>query len=225
MEENIVGKRIGLYDVIYECDHRYSDGHRLYHVKCSKCGFETNIIKSALYRVSNCHHKAINGGYINYNIKWSVDRLRKIYSGIKRRCYNTHEKSYKWYGAKGIKICDEWLNNPLSFEQWSLDNGYDDTLTIDRIDESKDYCPRNCRWVSQKDNSKYKSTTKLLTIDGESHTGREWADILNLGTNTINTMLRNNTKDVVIKFIKARIKDKTKKRKSHQSWFDVYNIT
>ena len=50
---------------------------------------------------------------------------------MKQRCYNPNEKSYKWYGAKGIKICDEWINSPKSFEEWSLQNGYNDNLTID----------------------------------------------------------------------------------------------
>ena len=70
------------------------------------------------------------------------------------------------YGGKGIRVCQEWLDNPELFEEWSLENGYEDNLTIDRIDSTKDYCPDNCRWVTLEDNAKYKSTTRVLDVDG-----------------------------------------------------------
>lgn len=224
MKDSIIWKRIGLYDVLYECDYKANDGHKLYHVRCSQCGFETNMTKSHLTQGSICHHKTLHGGYINHHIKWKNDRLHRIYRGIIKRCYNKHDKSYRWYGDKGVKVYDEWLNNPLSFEQWAFDNGYDNTLTIDRIDESKDYCPENCRWVTMVENSKHKSTTNEIEVDGVTHTGNEWADILNLGKNTINTILRTYNKDVTVAFIKARQQDMTKLRPHNKSWLSVYGI-
>ena len=67
----------------------------------------------------------------------SKTRLYSIYSGMKQRCYNPNNQHYSIYGGKGIKICDEWLNkNGLqNFIEWSLNNGYEDHLTIDRINE------------------------------------------------------------------------------------------
>ena len=88
----------------------------------------------------------------------------------------------------------------------------------------KDYCPENCEWISSIDNAKYKSTTKLLNVDGIVHTGREWAEVLCLGTNTINTMLRSYPIEQVKQFICLRSQDPTKTRKSHQTWFNVYGI-
>ena len=72
----------------------------------------------------------------------SNTRLYNIWEGMKQRCYNSNVKAYKYYGAKDIKVCEKWLNFE-NFMQWSLNNGYSDNLTIDRIDIKKDYCPEN----------------------------------------------------------------------------------
>lgn len=143
---------------------------------------------------------------------------------MKDRCYNKNSKSYHWYGEKGIKIFDEWMNNPKKFEEWSISNGYIDGMTIDRIDSDKDYCPENCRWVSAEYNSRYKSTTRVLTINGESHTGREWADMLGLGICVVNTYIRLYGIDDTIEFIKRFLDNPSlaDKRKSGESFFDLY---
>lgn len=85
----------------------------------------------------------------------SKTRLYSIYSGMKQRCYNPNNQHYSIYGGKGIKICDEWLNkNGLqNFIEWSLNNGYEEHLTIDRINSSADYSPQNCRWITSSLNS------------------------------------------------------------------------
>ena len=81
-------------------------------------------------------------------------RLHRIWSTMKTRCYNPNNHRYKWYGAKGITVCDEWLHDFSAFRDWALSNGYTDDLTIDRVDEAKGYEPSNCRWIPHSENSR-----------------------------------------------------------------------
>ena len=223
-ETSIVGARIGLYDVLYECDFKSNDGHRMFHVKCSECGWETNIQMHQIKYTKKCKHKNRFGEYITPGKIWENKRLYFIFKGMLDRCYNPKEKTYRWYGAKGIKVCDEWLQNPQSFEEWALNNGYEDNLTIDRIDENKNYSPDNCRWITNRDNAKYKSTTRIIEVDGIKHTGREWATILNFGCNIINTLCREYSENIVKEFIRRRLSNPNLKRKPKQSWMNVYGL-
>lgn len=85
----------------------------------------------------------------------SKTRLYKIFQGMKDRCYNPKSSHYKTYGGRGITICPEWLDKGgvQSFISWSLNNGYDDNLSLDRIDNNKSYSPDNCQWVTKSYNS------------------------------------------------------------------------
>ena len=222
MSNDIVGTRIGIYDVLYECEGKTNDGHKLYHVKCSKCGWETDMMKRSIKRATQCKHISVNGNYINYQVGWKNKRIASIFSGMKDRCYNSNCKDYSKYGGKGIKICDEWLNNSTLFELWSLDNGYSDQLTIDRIDGNKDYSPNNCRWIPLEDNARYKSTTSLITVNNETHTGRNWAKILGIGTNKINEYIRKHGLNNTIQFIERYLKNPGLKPKNKQSYYDLY---
>lgn len=69
---------------------------------------------------------------------------------MKKRCYNQNALAYKWYGAKGIVVCEEWKHNFDAFYNWSMSHGYKKGLTIDRIDSTGNYEPDNCRWTTQK---------------------------------------------------------------------------
>lgn len=227
MINDIIGTQIGIYDVIYECEERASDGHKLYHVKCTVCGQEFNMIKSQIGKAKHCSHIGLGGTKIAFSSKhsWNNPKLEKIFLGMKKRCYKSSDKDYKWYGNKGIKICDEWLNNPKLFEDWALSNGYLDGLTIDRINEDFDYEPHNCRWVTGSKNSKYKSTTRIITVGDISKTGREWADFLGLGTNTINNYVRKHGLYNTICFIEKYMKNPGLKPKHPQSYYDLYMTT
>lgn len=191
------------FDVLYECDFKANDEHKMYHVRCSECGFETNMKKNDVKYAKKCTHVNINGEYRTFNqYKWNNARLKSIFRGMKSRCYDKNDKNYIWYGAKGIEICNEWINNPKLFEEWAINNGYSDNLTIDRIEEDKNYCPDNCRWITLDDNARYKSTTSLIEINREIHTGKDWAKQLGLGINVINTYIRKYGLDNTIEFIK-----------------------
>ena len=108
------------------------------------------------------------------------ERLHRIYHQIKRRCYNTRTQRYKDYGGRGITMCDEWLENYDNFIDWALSNGYDETLTIDRIDNDGNYEPSNCRWITKKAQNRNKRTNVMVEYNGEMKCLRDWCDELNL---------------------------------------------
>lgn len=81
----------------------------------------------------------------------SKTRLYKIWCGMKERCYNPKNTAYENYGGRGIKICDSWVNDFDTFRSWSVSSGYQDDLTIDRINVNGDYYPENCRWSTPKE--------------------------------------------------------------------------
>lgn len=84
----------------------------------------------------------------------AVDRLYNIWSCMRQRCNNPKHTAAKWYYEKGIKLCDEWANSFSAFEKWSHENGYEESLSIDRIDSNKNYEPSNCRWITREENSR-----------------------------------------------------------------------
>lgn len=201
MNKSHIGETVGVFTIVEQMPYKDSDGHALYKGICNECGFERIARYYDLKVSKKCIHIGFDGEIL-YRTNWNNMRIKKIFYGMKQRCYNQNEKSYRWYGAKGIGICDEWIRTPKLFEEWAMKNGYGDNLTIDRIDENKDYSPDNCRWITGANNTKYKSTTSIISVGNEEHTGREWADILGLGTNRINTYIRRYGLDNTIEFIK-----------------------
>lgn len=91
------------------------------------------------------------------------------------RCYRKEHSSYKYYGGRGISVCDEWQSFE-PFNQWAMDNGYADDLTLDRIDFNGNYEPSNCRWATTKEQANNKRTSRFVTYNGETKTITEWAE-------------------------------------------------
>ena len=71
----------------------------------------------------------------------SKDKLYRVWNGMKQRCYNANDDFYYCYGAKGITVCEEWKNSFQNFYDWAISHGYDEKLSIDRIDVNGNYCP------------------------------------------------------------------------------------
>jgi hypothetical protein len=99
-------------------------------------------------------------------------RIYNTWRHMKARCYNTNNKSYHSYGGRGIKVCDEWLDDFMSFYNWAMANGYTDKLTIDRINVDGNYEPDNCQWITRSENTTkgnlertYKGFIKVKGID------------------------------------------------------------
>lgn len=194
-----IGKTYGIYTVIGDTGRVAKDGHKWLRVRCDVCGKEFDMMSNSLRKHTvpkSCPHtndfmKAI-----------SDNKLRERFRLMYRRCYNEEkDHSFKHYGGKNVKICDEWLSDPSKFEKWALANGYDPKLSIDRRDENGDYCPENCSWISMSRNAKFKSTTTIFDVNGDIDSGRGWARRLGLGVNDINDMRRNFGHDFTVRYI------------------------
>ena len=103
---------------------------------------------------------------------------------------NPNAKGYKNYGGRGIKVCDEWAESFKAFYEWAVSNGYDDTLTIDRIDVDGDYEPENCRWVDRTTQANNKRNNRILEVNGVKHTMMEWERLTGINHSTIISRLK-----------------------------------
>lgn len=174
--KNLKGKTFGFLTCISIDETKTTKKHTYWLCRCV-CGNERSLQTSQLTsnRVTSCGCK--NTGRIK--IPKDQKRLYSVYGGMLARCYNPSNISYKYYGAKGITVCDEWKNSFFSFAKWSINNNYNDSLSIDRINNSLGYCPSNCRWVTMQEQLANKSNVVLYTHNGETHNLKEWCELLN----------------------------------------------
>lgn len=119
-----------------------------------------------------------------------TSRLYGIWTSMKKRCHKSYDPSYARYGARGIRVCDEWFDDYIAFRDWALANGYKDGLTIDRIDVNGNYEPDNCRWATNREQCNNRRNNVRLEYNGETHTMAEWSRILNVPVATIKARKR-----------------------------------
>lgn len=158
----LLGKRFGKLIVIAESPMR-RHGERCWVCTCD-CGNTTSsILGSSLRRGSTkscgCFRKDRNRENAKYNnIRYK--RLYNIWHGMKVRCYYEQYKQFKDYGGRGITVCAEWKDDFSAFCDWAMANGYEDHLTIDRINVNGNYCPDNCRWTTRAEQMKNRRVKK-----------------------------------------------------------------
>ena len=119
----------------------------------------------------------------------SKTRLYKIWSRMIWRCERPSYKYYADYGGRGIFVCDEW-HSFKEFKIWSLANGYGDTLTIDRIDNSGGYSPDNCRWATPKQQANNRRSNRKISYNGEERNIAEWADYFGIESGKFNAAIQ-----------------------------------
>ena len=134
----------------------YKNHNRQWLCKCD-CGTEKPVSQSLLTKglstSCGCYRKEYLSK-LNTTHNSSGTRIYSIWNKMKERCYKENTKDYKNYGARGISICNEWLNSFETFKEWALNNGYQDNLTIERKDLNEDYNPNNCSWITIQEQQK-----------------------------------------------------------------------
>lgn len=117
-------------------------------------------------------------------------RLYTTWCNMKGRCYRKSTKRYERYGGRGITVCKEWKDSFETFKEWALNNGYSDSLTLDRIDNNGNYCPENCRWITNKEQQSNKSDNHLITYNGRTQTITQWAEELGMSGKSFEKRIR-----------------------------------
>lgn len=166
---DLKGKKYGKLTVLYKTSDKSKDNKIQWMCKCD-CGNSIVVKGCNLTRNTRptkscgCLHRELNKTRgIKHNKRRS--RLYSVWASMKQRCENKNGSSYKYYGARGIKLCDEWKNDFMCFYIWANNNGYDEKAirgkcTIDRINNNGNYEPNNCRWVDMKVQSTNKRKIK-----------------------------------------------------------------
>lgn len=175
---DLTGRRFGKLTVLAE--HPERNGKEIMWVCKCDCG-NTKIIAGHNLRSggsTTCGCSTRKHGMRN-------TRLWSIWDGMRKRCYNPSHPYYFIYGGRGITICEEWLQDHAKFFEWALANGYQDDLTIDRIDFNGNYCPDNCRFVDVVTQLNNRSNNCHVEINGENKTLGEWSRITGIGYQTI----------------------------------------
>ena len=156
-EKEYAGKKFGRLTPVKRI-HCSENEHGRPFIECiCDCGKTTRVSATALKAGSikscGCYNRegSLKPGATHM---LSGTRLYRIWENMIARCENRNSDSWKNYGGRGISICSEWRNDFLSFYNWAISHGYDDSLTIDRIDNDKGYEPNNCQFLSRSENTK-----------------------------------------------------------------------
>ncbi len=197
---DLVGKRFERLVVVryITADDREGFSHkkdpRRWLCKCD-CGNELRLRTEQLLegkaKSCGCYVKEI---FHNQTIKNTThglkgSRLYRIWNNMKDRCYNEKCKDYLNYGGRGIKVCEEWICSFKEFYDWSINNGYSDNLSIDRIKIDGYYEPSNCRWTTNKIQCRNRRNNLLLEYKGQTKSLAEWCEELNLDYHLVHDRL------------------------------------
>ena len=210
--EDLSGKEFGRWKVIRRVDDYITpSGNRFvqYECECScKNRARKNVLANALKsgKSSSCgciqREKAKETAHQNFSTHSdSKSRLYRIWAEMRKRCNNKKSSNYKNYGARGVSICKEW-DDFETFKKWAMDNGYNDTLSIDRINVNGDYSPNNCRWANSITQNNNRRTNHYVTHNEETHTVAEWARILDVPYKLLHKKIMKYGENIIGKYLK-----------------------
>ena len=174
----MIGQKFGRWTVVEEDGRRY----RAIMYKCiCDCGTEQRISGTSLRsgRTKSC-------GCIKKErmTKHGLSRssIYKIWNGMMMRCSNYNNPKYRYYGKRGIEVCEEWHD----FTNFYKDMGDRPSkkYQLDRIDNSKGYSKENCHWATSKENNDNRRNSRLITINGKTQSIKDWAKHFNVNYST-----------------------------------------
>jgi hypothetical protein len=189
LRKDVTGMRFGSL-VCIEYVGRTANYDSLYSCRCD-CGQMSKARRNDL--VSNKTRSCGCGqGKFTHGLSRRKGIKRKLYSvwiAMRSRCNNNTDENYKNYGGRGISVCKEW-SDYFAFHEWATVNGYHEGLSLERKDNNSNYCPSNCTWIPRNQQPLNTRRLKYLTLNGETHSRREWSNITGIKKETIRGRIR-----------------------------------
>ena len=182
---DLTGLRFGSLTVVK----RVANGNRVAMWECiCDCGKTTVVSSSSLTRghTRSCGCSKVEFCKRHFTKHSASDSpLYVTWVDMKRRCYDERDHAYKNYGQRGISVCKEWLESFACFKEWAEGSGYQDGLSLERSDNSKGYCPENCKWATAKEQANNRRSNVNLTYNGQTRTLKQWSEVTGLSYNTL----------------------------------------
>ena len=185
--KNLVGEKFGSLSVIKRVP-SLSSKYSLWLCHCD-CGKDV-VVRGGNLASGNsksCGCKKMDIGRRSLKHGMSNTRLYHIHSWMKERCSKPYSSAYRWYGGKGVCVCDEWLgeNGFKNFADWAMASGYSDELSIDRINPNGNYEPTNCRWVDTKTQQNNKTSNRHVEYQGSTYTLTQFSEMIDMKIATV----------------------------------------
>lgn len=193
---DLTGLKFGRWTVIKKVESRKrNDGktESQYLCRCD-CGNEKIIAGKCLSDGSSkscgCYRSEFQSKRMQSH-GMSNTRIYHEWDSMKNRCFNKRPGTESWNG-KGIKVCEEWMGKTgfKNFYKWAINNGYSDQLTLDRIDNNKDYSPENCRWADYIIQNNNSSNNVMIEYHGEIKTIAQWAKEYGINYQTLYSRIK-----------------------------------
>lgn len=187
---NLVGKKFGRWTIMEEVLER-DMGRVQYKCRCD-CGVERIMmgskLKRGLSKSCGCWRTELTK-VRNRTHGLSKLPLYSTWNNIRKRCYDKKIDCYKNYGGRGIRMYEEWINDPPAFIKWCMDNGWQKGLEVDRENNDGDYVPTNIRFITHKEQQRNTRKNVYFTHQGETKCLSEWAEILGINYQTVCTRI------------------------------------
>lgn|SRR6478752_5749008 len=148
-------------------------GHHAKAIYRCECGNEKELymtnVNSGSTKSCGCSTNKTHG--------LSKTPLYGIWGGMIMRCENPNNEDYHNYGGRGVTVCDEWRNNPESFIEWALENGWKKGMEVDKDKSgSMIYSPKTCEIITKKENSNYRRASHYIEYNGKRQTLQQWSE-------------------------------------------------